>query len=369
VSNARTDDLESGLVGRLRPRRRPRLSGWSFRPTKSGLIFFGMTFAVGLAALNTGNNLLYLALGMTCALIIVSGVISELTLWGIAVEPVLPGPVHAGQSAMLTLRISNRKRVLPSYCLRVSAVLRAGEAVKAVVPETERLLLRLDPGESCTLAQRLFCRQRGRHELIGFKVTTTFPFHFLRKGWVVRRPAVILCYPALLPLRAEEALAMFAQGGEHLVRHRGQEPESFDSLREMQPGDGLRRVHWKASARRGVLVVKEGRGNVAPAPRIRLVLTAACPRPHTEWAISAATTLLVHAVAAGRGVRFQCNLEEEVMVESDLSFVLARLAVLQPDQDVLQGPLWPQGGATAGQTLLISNNKNYNMLFGFPSKM
>ena len=39
-----------------------------------------MTLLVGFGAINTGNNLLYLLLGMMLALILLSGVLSETTL-------------------------------------------------------------------------------------------------------------------------------------------------------------------------------------------------------------------------------------------------------------------------------------------------
>ena len=48
--------------------------------TREGKYFIFITFGVGVAAINTGNNLLYLLLGMLLSLIIVSGVLSELSL-------------------------------------------------------------------------------------------------------------------------------------------------------------------------------------------------------------------------------------------------------------------------------------------------
>ena len=79
-----------------------RLRWWSRRRpprklkfTREGKFFVGITLGVGFAAINTGNNLLYLLLGMLLSLIVLSGVMSE--LYGVtgkeqvgirAVEPV-----------------------------------------------------------------------------------------------------------------------------------------------------------------------------------------------------------------------------------------------------------------------------------------
>ena len=57
----------------LRPPRR-------LRATREGKYFVGITLGVGFAAVNTGNNLLYLLLGMMLSLIIASGILSEVSL-------------------------------------------------------------------------------------------------------------------------------------------------------------------------------------------------------------------------------------------------------------------------------------------------
>ena len=53
-------------------RRTPR----RLKLTREGKYYLGITLGVGFAAINTGNNLLYLMLGMLLALIVISGVMS-----------------------------------------------------------------------------------------------------------------------------------------------------------------------------------------------------------------------------------------------------------------------------------------------------
>ena len=79
-----------------------RLSRWlrpprTLRPTRAGWIFFALTFGVGFAALNTGNNLLYLVLSLMLAFLVLSGVFSESTLRGIRVRRRLPREFFAGR--------------------------------------------------------------------------------------------------------------------------------------------------------------------------------------------------------------------------------------------------------------------------------
>ena len=68
------------------------------RPTRAGWSFFVLTFGVGFAALNTGNNLLYLVLSQMLAFLVLSGILSEAALRGIRVERELPRDIFAGLS-------------------------------------------------------------------------------------------------------------------------------------------------------------------------------------------------------------------------------------------------------------------------------
>ena len=54
--------------------------------TREGKYYLGITLGVGFAAINTGNNLLYLLLGMLLSLMLVSVVLSELSLRRLTVK-------------------------------------------------------------------------------------------------------------------------------------------------------------------------------------------------------------------------------------------------------------------------------------------
>ena len=55
----------------------------SYRVTREGIVYLAGIFIVALAALNTGNNLLFLVLGCLLAGILFSGVLSRIMLSGI----------------------------------------------------------------------------------------------------------------------------------------------------------------------------------------------------------------------------------------------------------------------------------------------
>jgi hypothetical protein len=62
-----------------------------FKLTPGGWVFILYTIGVGAGAINTGNNLLYLVFGVFMGLLLASGVLSDLSLWGLSVDVVFPG--------------------------------------------------------------------------------------------------------------------------------------------------------------------------------------------------------------------------------------------------------------------------------------
>ena len=67
----------------------------ALRATRAGWCFIAIIFGVGFAALNTGNNLLYLVLALMLAFLVLSGLLSEASLRGLRVERHLPRELFA----------------------------------------------------------------------------------------------------------------------------------------------------------------------------------------------------------------------------------------------------------------------------------
>jgi len=70
----------------------------SFTPL--GRWYVALTIAIGLAAINTGNNLLFLVLGLLLSSIVVSGLLSETSLRAVRVERRLPASASVGAPAL-----------------------------------------------------------------------------------------------------------------------------------------------------------------------------------------------------------------------------------------------------------------------------
>lgn len=107
----------------LRHRRGGRPPRRTLRFTREGRYLVAITLGVGFAAINTGNNLLYLFLGMLLSMIIISGVLSEQTLRGLEVVRELPPQVFAQRPFLTGIVLGNRKRHLPSFSVQVEDII------------------------------------------------------------------------------------------------------------------------------------------------------------------------------------------------------------------------------------------------------
>src|SRR5574339_384500 len=83
--------------------------------TSEGLQFLFFTIAVGIAAINTGNNLFYLLLSMMLSIILVSGIVAEYCLRRLEFHRHLPDLLFANELATATLVVKNRKSRFPSF--------------------------------------------------------------------------------------------------------------------------------------------------------------------------------------------------------------------------------------------------------------
>src|SRR5690349_24747196 len=90
----------------------------SLRLTSEGTRFLLFTIGIGVAALNTGNNLFYLLLAMMLSLVVISGLLSEQCLRWLDFRRHLPDLIMADQPSTITVSITNRSRWLPSYSPR-----------------------------------------------------------------------------------------------------------------------------------------------------------------------------------------------------------------------------------------------------------
>lgn len=236
----------------------------NFRVTREGLVFLVCIFVVALAALNTGNNLLFLILGCLIAGILLSGILSTITLAGIELQLELPEHIFAGEPARAVVGLRNLKQMFPSFALRVVGEIGKGKAKGATQGKTDaRVALLNRPvyfpyiprGQAVMNRVELFFPRRGIYNQDALSLRSRFPFGFLEKSRKLLAKAEIAVYPSVEPTdEFFEILPLLS--GELESYHRGPGHDLY-AIRDAVSTDSARFVDWKASAKLGGLKVKE----------------------------------------------------------------------------------------------------------------
>jgi len=222
----------------------------SIRFTSEGTRFLLFTFGIGLAAINTGNNLFYLLLAMMLSLIVVSGLLSECCLRRLEFHRHVPELIMANEPTTLTISVTNRNRHLPSFSLRLLDVVEGQEVERG-------LAIHLLPAQSSMLLSYPFLgTKRGWLRLDGIVVQTLFPFGlFLKKGRYSTE-AHLLVSPPIKPLTLRFVDELVNEGQGAALTRRGDGAQLYN-LRLYQPGDDSRAIHWVTTARTSQLTVRE----------------------------------------------------------------------------------------------------------------
>src|SRR6266404_3434028 len=260
--------------------------------TREGAGYLMLVMIIGIAALNTGNNLLFIVVSAMLAAILISGVASAALLRAMELEVSLPAHVFARRPAWAQFRLRNRRRWAPAFSLNVIPAKREKKKTRrswergvfTFPPEAppEKQWLRLPDlvwraknvaatspqifsgtvyfpyvgaGASAMAEIELTFDRRGRYAQDTLGLSTRFPFSFLVKTRRVKLAREVLVYPPVDETdELLEILPMITGEFEVFVHGRGHD---LYRIRDQMPGDPARHVDWKASAKAMSLKVRE----------------------------------------------------------------------------------------------------------------
>ena len=291
------------------------------KTTKLGWWFIGLTFGIGIAAINTGNNLLFLVLGMLLASIVVSGILSEQSLREVRVERRLPAGASVGQPALIGLLARNSKKRAPSFSLELRE--KGGDV------EGRGFLVVLAAGQTGEIAYRFVPHRRGVHRFQQLEVVTRAPFGLFEKSRPLDAAAELVVFPRRVPAPPAQPRAL-AREGERPEDRMGVGLE-VHSLRDHRDGEDARTIHWKSSARHGRLIgvdrEQERRRRVCVVVDNRALSEALLDR-----AVEKAAALVERELDAGAEVALAVAGDNLAAGSGDahLREALTMLALLQP---------------------------------------
>lgn len=230
--------------------------------TREGLIFTGLTLPIGMAAVNTGNNMLYLILGLMLSIIALNGIFSESTVKEIEITLKLPQRVYANQPFISFVEIENQKKIAPSFLMRLSHLWESVPAKndrksKRSPPylAKQAFCIKILPGEKAKLRVESTFLRRGKYAFKGLRIATRFPFGLFDKSRDVDLPSEVVVYPEkkAFPIPGSDRSSGL---GQYESPQKGLGGDLY-ALRPYTIDDDARHIHWRISAKVGTPMVRE----------------------------------------------------------------------------------------------------------------
>lgn len=182
--------------------------------------------------------------------------------------------------------------------------------------------------------------RRGIHPVGPLTVTSTDPFGFARRRTTVGEPSLLTVAPQAVELGALSELPGEAGGSMHSTTN--QLGQGADNLipRHYVPGDSMRRIHWRASAHRDELMVRQEEQETTPEAVVVLDCSAA------RWSEEAMR-------APGEDAGFEAAVTACVSTAARLVREGYRVTVIDLDGSELAEPI--DGGDASGVDRLLTS--------------
>lgn len=215
---------------------------------------------------------------------------------------VAPDMVATDEVARVTLRATARRAS------------RSGSAIAEDDPGRDlglphrALLEATEPGEVTETGYDVSARRRGRYTMNGLRLQMTDLFGFWLHNRRINHATTLAVTPVVVPLAPSGAHVYGATGETPIPQTALSGPDDV-LVREYNPGDDVRRIHWPSTARSGSLMVRREEAAWDPTAWVLLDSRADVHptgeggvRPSFEWLVSAAASVGIRLLEDGFSV-------------------------------------------------------------------
>jgi uncharacterized protein (DUF58 family) len=298
-------------------------------------MYSSMMMFMGIAAMNTQANLLFGVFGLMIGVLLISGVISRMVLSKLTVRRDLPEAAVVGMPVPIGYAFHNGKRFWPSLSVQVAEL----DGVEAFRKQPHAYLLHTAGRGTAMIQVEVTPKRRGAYALGQYQTATSFPFGFVKRAVIRHQEDVIVVFPALARVdsRVLRLLRSSETAGVTVRPQRGGEDELY-GLKEYRAGENPRLIHWKRSARTGVIVTRE-MTRVSP-PRVMILVD---------------TLLADRSEASHAGVERAIAVAASLASESLEQGLMVGIAAAAPS-----GAGGDSGGRSAGESAAFAGGSAYS---------
>ncbi len=181
----------------------------------TGLVYCSLMMFMGLAAINSGANLLFGVFGLMIGILLISGVISRNTLRHLDVRRALPDHGIVGRPMSIVYEFENHKKAWPTLSVTISEL----DGAEGFNRPLQAYLLHVAQRLTAAVAVEVTPLRRGVHSFNRYQVSTSFPFGFIKRAANDRREGQVVVYPCLA--QVDPRLLTICRAAENRARRFG----------------------------------------------------------------------------------------------------------------------------------------------------
>ncbi len=224
-----------------------------------GIVYLVIMFALFTGAMLTKSNMLLLVFALMAGPFVINGWMTYGMLRAAHVTRTSPRRAMAGELFSVELELANTRRIMSIWVMTIrDTIMHANEDLVANI-----LFARVGPLKSETGHYQMRLNRRGKYRLGPILAISRFPLGLVERSRIFRITDELLIYPRVGRLTSNWK-RRWMSATELVARpqpHSGVFHDEFHRLREFRTGDNPRDIHWRTSARRGELILREYQQN------------------------------------------------------------------------------------------------------------
>jgi len=207
-----------------------------------------------------------------------------------------PPRVFAGSTVRIEYSVHNSGRMSsPPLVLDDAAAAGIGGAIQVSLPS-------LPPDKRGSITVERTVGRRGWYSIGPMRARVVDPFGLAEMTGTAGTESRLVVYPRVEMLHESSPPEPRSHGGRSHIHRLASSSQEFYAVREWQDGDDLRRIHWRSTARRGSLMIRQD--EIRPHPRATVLLdTRTEGDDELEWMITFGASVLWELARQGYSLR------------------------------------------------------------------
>ena len=230
--------------------------------TKEGVIYLLVWLGLLGLGIHQQNNLVLVASGLLAGPAVSSIFASAAMLKRLGVERRGPRFVFSGQPLIVDYVLANQRRFMAALAITIEdELLPQDRNLAGAARFAPKVFIERAPARAKVRARwQAIAPGRGRYRFRSLEIITGFPFGLMERRLTPSLPPQsLVVYPEVGRMshrwrRLTRQVSETRRGQRH---ERSQHQQEYHGLREFRPGDSLRHIHWRTTARIGLPMVKE----------------------------------------------------------------------------------------------------------------